>query len=372
MLLAVAAASFVTSVAEAQLKVVSESVWTPPYGGTKRLVVHSETIGRDFIVAVSAPPADVLGMKQVAGRKLPGVYALDGGFAIAGPLGQMMASQGLMASAYVVAISYPRGDATSRSTDFLHRKALDTNGEIGGGGAKFEAFLTKELRPYLEKRYPLDPEKAILFGHSFGGLFAANVLASDPAAWSGYIIASPSTPWDSEVLLDLSKAAPALKGKRVYVAVGETETPQGVAGVEKVAAILKTAGLNVESRVFAKEGHISYYPQLVPAAFAWILPLETARSTAAAATATLEQLARLVGVYNVDDGRTATFLARDGKLIARITSMPGEAELTMETPTRFAITAYGVVMTFEGAETGPAKRVIIRVGGGDQIAVRQP
>lgn len=275
--LALGLALLAAAPAHAQLKVTSDAPAAP--AGVQRMAMHSGTTGLDYVVTITAPPTEVLGVRATrpASQKLPAIYALDGGYGIAGPLAQMMASEGLMASAYIVAIGYPEGDSTSRNTDYLYRPRAEPTGDIGGGGARFETFLTKELRPYLEKRYPLDPSRAILFGHSFGGLFAANVLASDPAPWSGYIIASPSTPSDLDVFVDLPKAAAASKGKRAFVAVGGKELAQMTAGAAKVASILKTAGLVVESRTFENEGHISYYPALVPAAFAWILPPESAR-----------------------------------------------------------------------------------------------
>jgi len=168
--------------------------------GARQFVVHSALVGRDYVVVVSPPPifgswvsADLkaAGLKRLE-QKLPAIYALEAGYGIAGPMAQMMAGVATMSPAYVVSVGYGEGQANFHRTDLLHRSVTEGGVTYGGGGAKFQAFLTEELRPFLEAKYPLDPRKAILYGHSFGGLFAANVLADTPDAFDGYVIASPS------------------------------------------------------------------------------------------------------------------------------------------------------------------------------------
>jgi predicted alpha/beta superfamily hydrolase len=262
-LLAIAVCFAAPAAAAPPFEIVVDAPLLP--AGAFRYVIRSPTLGHDVEVIVQAPPDPQVG-------KLPAIYALDGGYAIAGPIAHMMMQQDLMASAYVVSIGYPAGQ-DHRDTDLLHRTAPEVKGDIGGGGAKFETFLTRELRPWLEDRYRLDPRRAVLFGHSFGGLFALNVLASDPEPWSGFIIASPSTLRDPELMLDLPAVAKKAAGKRAYVAVGGAELAQMIAGAEKAASVLKAEGLTVEYRSFPGQAHIAYYPELVPAAFAWMFPL---------------------------------------------------------------------------------------------------
>src|SRR5262249_1602722 len=146
-------------------------------------------------------------------RKYPAIYALDAGWGIAGPLAQMMARAQIMTPAYVISIGYPAGQPDPRNADLLHRTFSDNGQTYVGGGALFQTFLTQDVRPLLESRYPLDPQRAILFGHSFSGLFTANVLARSPQAFSGYIIGSPSVWADPQVLADLAAAASKGKGQ---------------------------------------------------------------------------------------------------------------------------------------------------------------
>jgi predicted alpha/beta superfamily hydrolase len=360
-----------------ELTVLSESDYSA--GGARQFAVHSALVARDFVVVVSPPPtfgswvsADLkaAGSKQF-NQKLPAIYALDAGYGVAGPMAQMMAGVGTMSPAYVVSVGYGEGQASWHNTDLLHRSVTDGGVTYGGGGAKFQAFLTEELRPFLEAKYPLDSTKAILFGHSFGGLFAANVLAESPGAFDGYVIASPSVWMDPQVLAKLANAAKG-NGRHVFVAVGEQEEPRMLDGASQLAALLIAApsSFKVQRRVFAGEGHISYYPLLIQAAFAWLVPPPGADRTAM--TLSSEALQRIVGVYELADGRVVTVTLNAAKAFVQVTGMPGQSELLAETAQRFFLPGgYNVLMTFEGATEAPASSLIISMNGTQLRASRK-
>jgi predicted alpha/beta superfamily hydrolase len=351
-----------------KLTVLSES---EADGNARQFVVHSALVGRDFVVVVNPPPIFASwvseDMKAAGSRqkdqKLPAIYALDSGYGIAGPIAQMMTGVGTMSPAWVLSVGYPEGQVDWRRTDFVYRSVSDGGATFGGGGARFQAFLTQELRPFLETKYPLDPAKAILFGHSFGGLFAAGVLAESPDAFDGYIIASASV-WIDPQLLDKFAAAPGRKMHRVFVAVGEQEDRKMLDGVSQLAARLIAApsSFQVEKRVFARGDHISYYPLLVPEAFAWILPPPGTGRTAI--TLPLEALERIAGDYQLADGRVVTVSLKAAKAFVQVTGMPGQSELLPETPQRFFVpVGFNVIMTFEGAVDAPATSILIDMNG---------
>jgi predicted alpha/beta superfamily hydrolase len=348
-------------------------------GNARQFVVHSALVGRDFVVVVSPPPifgswvsADLkaAGSKQL-NQKLPAIYALDGGYGIAGPIAQMMVGVGTMSPAYVVSVGYGEGQVNWRRTDLLYRSVTDGGVTYGGGGAKFQAFLTEELRPFLEAKYPLDPTKAILFGHSFGGLFAANVVAENPDAFDGYVIASPSVWIDSQVVAKLANGARGNEN-RVFVAVGGAEDPKMVAAASQVAATLVAAPsrFKVEKRVFAGEGEISYYPLLIQAGFTWLVPPPGASRTAI--TLSPEASERIAGVYELADGRVLTVTFKAAKLFVQVTGMPGESELLAETAQRFFLPGgFNVLMTFEGAMDAPASSLIVSMNGTEMRGSRK-
>jgi enterochelin esterase-like enzyme len=358
-----------------KLTVVSETDYS---GGARQFVVHSSEVARDFVVVVSPPPifgswvSDDLraASLQQPERKLPAIYALNAGHGVAGPIAQMMAGVGIMSPAFVVSVGYGEGQARWNSTDLLHRSVTENGMTYGGGGAKFQAFLSEELRPFLEARYPLDPTKAILFGHSFGGLFAANVLAESPDAFNGYVIASPSVWTDPQVLTKLAKAAKGNE-RRVFVAVGEQEEPRMLDGATQLAALLSAApsSFKVEKRVFAGEDHISYYPVLIRAAFAWLVPPPGADQTAI--TVSPEALKRIVGLYELADGRVVTVTLESAKAFVQVTGMPGHSELLAESAQRFFIPGGYAVMTFEGPMDAPASSLLISMNGTQLRASRK-
>lgn len=348
-------------------------------GNARQLVVHSALVDRDFVVVVSPPPIFASwvseDMKAAGSRqkdqKLPAIYALDAGYGIAGPIAQMMIAVGIMSPAWVVSVGYPEGQGDWRRTDFLHHSVGDGRATVGGGGAKFQAFLTQELRPFLETKYPLDPAKAILFGHSFGGLFAAGVLAESPDAFDGYIIASASV-WIDPQVLDTFAAAHGGKMHRVFIAVGEQEDRKMLDGVNQLAAklIAAPASFKVEKRVFSHGDHISYYPLLVPEAFAWIMPPPGAGHTAI--TLPPEALQRIVGDYQLADGRVVTVSLEAGKAFVQVTGMPGQSELFPETAQQFFLpVGFNVIMTFEGSMDAPATSILINMNGAVMRASRK-
>jgi len=360
-----------------KLTVLSES--DHPASSARQFLVHSALVARDFVVVVSRPPifgswvsADLkaASSKQL-NQKLPAIYALDAGYGVAGPMAQMMAGVGTMTPAYVVSIGYGEGQANFHQTDLLHRSVTEGGVTFGGGGARFQAFLTEELRPFLEAKYPLDPNKAILFGHSFGGLFAAHVLADSPEAFDGYLIGSPSVWIDPQVLAKLASAAKG-NGHRVFVAVGEQEEPRMLDGASQLAAILIAAPSNfkVERKVFAGEGHISYYPLLIQAAFAWLVPPPGVGRTAI--TLSPEALQRIAGVYELADGRVVTVALKAAKAFVEVTGTPGQSEMLAETAQRFFLPGgYNVLFTFEGAMDAPASSLIVSMNGTQLHASRR-
>ena len=234
-----------------------------------RFMLHSTHVGRDFMIEVTPP----VGAGRPS-RRLPAVYALDAGYHVAAPAEAALQSAGAMAPAFVVAIGYPPGQPNTRETDLLHRTHMDGGVRIGGGGAAFEAFIQEELKPAIEARYPVDPDRSILLGHSLAGLFVANVLADRPRAFRAYLMASPSIWADSRALSQVRAAAPRGRGRLAFVTVGGAETPRMKTGVAALWAILGGPGSTfvLRSQVFPGQTHMSYYPAFLAAALPAALP----------------------------------------------------------------------------------------------------
>jgi predicted alpha/beta superfamily hydrolase len=235
---------------------------------TDRFVMHSARAGRDYLIEVTPPARPI-----PPGRKLPVVYLLDAGYHVAAPEAWALQTDGVMAPAFVVAIGYPPDAPNARETDLLYRPLPDQGASAGGGGG-FEGFILDVLRPAIETRYPVDPNRSILLGHSLAGLFVANLLADRPRAFSAYLMASPSIWADGETLARVRAAAPKGQGRRVFLAVGGAETQRMLKGVDALHTVLgrPPSTFVVHMRMFAGQVHRSYYPAFVEAALTDVLP----------------------------------------------------------------------------------------------------
>jgi predicted alpha/beta superfamily hydrolase len=304
------------------LEVVSEGAVTE--SNTTRFVLRSERLGRDFDVVVQLPSATVF----LVGQKLPAIYALDGGYGLAGPQSLFLSARGIMAPAIVVSVDYPRGQANFRSTDLTHNPFILGGTTMGGGGAAFEAFLLQDLKPFIEARYPADPVGSVLFGHSLGGVFAANVFADKPNAFAGYIIGSVVTPRDPGLAARVAKATARGHGERVFLAVGGDEDGTTAEkrmmrqGFASMAAALRGPGVILKAQAYAGENHLSYYPKLVIDGLRFVLP-PTVPVNLPFAALPASTIARYVGVYDMPDGRKITIgAAPNSMLSAQVRGMP--------------------------------------------------
>ena len=338
----------------------------PASSGAIELALHSERLGRDYSVVVTPPSGDF----AARGRKLPAIYILDGGYGIAGAIGQFLGGVRMMSLAYVVSIGAPDAD---RIHDFIDSPVERDGALVGGGGAAFRDFLLHELRPYLESRFPLDTANATLFGHSLGGAFAAGVLRRSPEAFSAYVIGSPSL-WADTQLADALKdvASKGIKA-RVYLSVGEKERPELLQDFDRVSSAITGSGsaFKVETRVFPGETHVSYLPQLITAAFSWALPPPAATLARVAIALAPDALDRLVGVYELEDGRTVTITRNDAQIFSQVSTAGLKAPLLAETSHTFFVRGFDYVVTFETPDGPIPTGLVLRMNGAEVRATRR-
>jgi predicted alpha/beta superfamily hydrolase len=148
-----------------------------------------------------------------------------------------------------------------------------------GGEDEFLGFIQDEVKPLVEKRFPIDRTRQALYGHSFGGRFALHVLFTRPDAFQAYHASSPSV-WynDRSILAEEAAFAGRVREKkdvtaRLLVTVGQWEQTPGPGVEGPRAAMLKDrrmvdnareladrlaklpGGLRVEFRHFDEEDH---------------------------------------------------------------------------------------------------------------------
>lgn len=166
-----------------------------------------------------------------------------------------------------------------------------------GGGAEFARFLLEDLRAFLAPRVRLDPDRAGLFGHSFGGLFALWLLFTRPEAFSHWIAASPSITWENSALLAHRPGFdPGGRRLCVHLSAGEWEgdllapfqraaadagqrqaekaQTRTIAAAQEMAADLsRLPGVTAQYATYAGETHMSVLPVAVNRALHCLLAL---------------------------------------------------------------------------------------------------
>jgi predicted alpha/beta superfamily hydrolase len=357
--LVMALAGFASAAVCEPVKVISEAP-TPTQNATS-FILHSDRLERDYEVNVQLPNAKVF----LPGQKLAAVYALDGGYGLAGPNSVFLGARAIMAPAIVVSLRLAPGQSSTRADDLTHHPFILEGKTVGGGGAAFEAFLLKDLKPFIEARYPADPAGSVLFGHSLGGVFAANVFAGHPEAFAGYIIGSVPVTRDPDLPNRVAKATARAQGQRVFLAVGGAEdsttlekTKMRRGFTAMTAAFKARSGVALQAKSYPGENHISYYPNLVLDGLRFVLP-PTVPVDLPAVALSEERLARYAGAYALPDGRTLTIKpAPRSLLLAQVDDQPA-VYLLPNGPDRFyaytadldvAFDARGLTLTGRGAK----------------------
>jgi predicted alpha/beta superfamily hydrolase len=174
------------------------------------------------------------------GRKYPAIYVLDGNFSFAAvqAMHTGMTITGELPQAFIVGIGYDtpafpiisakRGRDFSPTGGGAYKAMAPTDAAYQfGGAAKFLEFITTELKPMINGRYPIDPHDLTVIGNSFGGLFCSWLLLSRPDLFQRYVLCSPSIWWHGEMIWDweahYAGSHPDLSAS-VFVTAGGFET----------------------------------------------------------------------------------------------------------------------------------------------------
>lgn len=261
---------------------------------TEDHVIRSEHVGEELRLWIAHPVAGWRGSIPGPVRVL---YVLDADlfFGTAVETTRLMHQlYGELPPLLVVGVAYgvgPRRQAELRTRDLTPtaddgfarmRARLDPSGEPllpegrrMGGAARFLAFLTREVRPWIEARYDVARNGSVLFGSSLAGLFTLYALSTEPDAFDHYIAVSPALWWDDEVLFSMEADLAAERrdvDADVFLAVGALEEDARnpmlarfrlVTNVERLAETLRGRGypsLRLRTSVLEGETHTSVVP----------------------------------------------------------------------------------------------------------------
>lgn len=246
------AAPVSTPAALAALRMPAAAVADPTFiqGGpaelllSQQFILHSKNVGADYLIQVVEP----IPFAPIKGADV--LYLLDGGsfIGLAASVSQSLQMSMTTRPIYVVAVAFLGKTfpelVAQRWRDLAHDPVQVDKEMLGGGGGKFEAFLTEELQPFIEAHYPVDHAKSAIAGDSLSGLFAVHVLAWKPDAFSAYLIGSPSL-WagDKQLIERARKAASLGKGRRVFIGEGNIgDEAKGGPDLDRLQAALTSPG----------------------------------------------------------------------------------------------------------------------------------
>ncbi|MEQ8423415.1 MAG: alpha/beta hydrolase-fold protein [Cyclobacteriaceae bacterium] len=182
-----------------------------------------------------------------------------------------------MPAVILLGISYEVGDFKSwianRTRDLTPSyvtpdSASNLVGRDSGKAKQFVAFTKEELIPFIDRNYKTAVEQRTLLGHSLGGLFATWVLLYEPDMFQNYLLGSPSLWWDDyKILGEFDSSIEKLKKAKAKVFIGSgLEEPKSISKSHKAIYDFlnkpEFSGLELESRYFEGENHISVNPVL--------------------------------------------------------------------------------------------------------------
>lgn len=241
-----------------------EGAAPPPVtiAGTELRTIHSAITGRDYDLYVYPPP------RPEPGRRYPVLYLLDAqwDFKLLTAIEGGLLYDRYVPDVIIVGITYHGANAnydSLRAIDYTPNASPANPGS--GGGARFLGFIERELIPFVESRYPIDPSRRGLMGASLGGLFTLYAMWARPGLFSRYAAGSPAVSYaDRAVFADEAAYAASHTDlpARLYIAVGSEEPFYGPVQemVEKLRS-RRYPGLQLESRVIQGERHSGNKPE---------------------------------------------------------------------------------------------------------------
>jgi len=138
----------------------------------------------------------------------------------------------------------------------------------GSGADNFIKFIQYELFPVINENYRIEQDSVAIFGHSFGGLFAAYILFKQPELFKGYIISSPPIIWNNKSLIKLEAeyfSNHKELDKIVLLDIGSLENKipfneESINLINELSQNIRThnyKGLKLVTRIFEEESHSS-------------------------------------------------------------------------------------------------------------------
>lgn len=237
--------------------------------------------GRSYQVFISLPAS----YDASSDRHYPALYITDAnyGFPLIRSIAPRLNVEGPKVEDFIlVGLSYAQGEnpAASRRRDYTptpNGPSSAPGDAVHGQAAAYQDYIRDHVLPFVEERFHADPARRIFMGHSYGALFGAQVLLTDPALFSAYILGSPSFWYDDRHILTLEADYAGANSElpaSVFLYVGGFETIRPgeerynrtfdlVADMADFETRLRSRdyqGLDLAAEVLAGEDHLTVFP----------------------------------------------------------------------------------------------------------------
>ncbi len=193
--------------------------------------INSNILNEQRKIWVYVPDGNTNEIFENKKEKYPVVYLLDGDthfYSVVGMIRQLSSSNGNTICPKMIVVGIPN---TNRTRDLTPTKGVvnppfvnESMVSNSGGGKNFSSFIEKELKPYINSKYPTNPY-SMFVGHSFGGLTVMNTLIEKPELFDSYISIDPSMWWNNKRLLNKirqTKIDEKYKNKSLFLGIANT------------------------------------------------------------------------------------------------------------------------------------------------------
>ncbi|PKH67984.1 hypothetical protein CXF59_05790 [Flavobacterium sp. ALD4] len=237
--------------------------------------ITSKILGRDYKLYISFPKN--YSTKDTV--SYPVLYVLDGEwvFPIIRGTRAILDSEKELEDLIIVSISdadftfryqdYTTSLSTSTDEKVNKRSDMPKGGLISGGADKFLTSMKTEIVPFVDKNYKTNSDRGI-FGHSFGGLFAAYCLVNSDGYFTRFGISSPALWWDNEKLLNQAvtqfreNKTWDIPQTKVFISVGDKDHSGIVPTMVKYSSYLEQSdydNIELKWQIFEGESHNSMW-----------------------------------------------------------------------------------------------------------------
>jgi len=237
---------------------------------SETLNIKSEVLDEEREIYVYLP--DDLGVGEIYSV----IYLLDGHslFNYVSSVVQMYSVRGRIPPMIVVGIA-----STDRMRDFTPTERGGMNGRpmSGGKADKFLQFLSDDLFPLIESKYPTRDYRTLI-GHSLGGLFTVHAFVAQPQMFRSYIALSPWFGSEDDILLSNveSYLKKGISPPKIIFTANEPINRPGIenriANFIELLQIYEQEGLDWKYKRVEDSDHSNLPLKVIPDALEFIFP----------------------------------------------------------------------------------------------------